>query len=271
MLRRTLILATAALVSAGTLAACGQGTEKAADGSGPLVVGATAVPHAEILEFLAPSLAEAGTPIEVRVFNDYVQPNTQLVEGGLDANYFQTKPYLDEFNAARGATLVTVAGIHVEPLGAYSRRFQTLAALPDGADVAIPNDASSVGRSLILLQTAGLIRLADPTNPSQSLRDIVENPKNLRFRELESATLPRVLDQVDMAVINTNYALDAGLNPREDALTIEGGDSPYVNYLVTRAEDQNDPRVQALATALRSQAVKDFIAEKYDGAVIPAN
>lgn len=267
MLRRTLILAAAAL----TLAACGQGTEKAADGSGPLVVGATAVPHAEILEFLAPSLAEAGTPIEVRVFNDYVQPNTQLVEGGLDANYFQTKPYLDEFNAARGATLVTVAGIHVEPLGAYSRRFQTLAALPDGADVAIPNDASSVGRSLILLQTAGLIRLADPTNPSQSLRDIVENPKNLRFRELESATLPRVLDQVDMAVINTNYALDAGLNPREDALTIEGGDSPYVNYLVTRAEDQNDPRVQALANALRSQAVKEFIAEKYDGAVIPAN
>ena len=265
MLRRSLLLAAAVL----TLAACGQGTEKA-DGTGPLVVGATAVPHAEILEFLAPSLAEAGTPIEVRVFNDYVQPNTQLVEGGLDANYFQTKPYLDEFNTARGATLVTVAGIHVEPLGAYSRRHETLAALPDGADVAIPNDASSVGRSLILLQSAGLIRLNDPTNPSQSLRDIADNPKNLRFRELESATLPRVLDQVDMAVINTNYALDAGLNPREDALTMEGGDSPYVNYLVTRAEDQNDPRIQALATALRGQAVKDFITKKYDGAVIPA-
>lgn len=266
MLRRTLILAAAAL----TLAACGQGAEKAADGSGPLVVGATAVPHAEILEFLAPSLAEAGTPIEVRVFNDYVQPNTQLVEGGLDANYFQTKPHLDEFNAARGATLVTVAGIHVEPLGAYSRRFQTLAALPNGADVAIPNEASSVGRSLILLQTAGLIRLADPTSPSQSLRDIVENPKQLRFREIEAATLPRIVDQVDMAVINTNFALDAGLDPTRDALTIETADSPYVNYLVTRAEDRNDPRVQALATALRSQAVKDFIAEKYDGAVIPA-
>lgn len=265
MLRRSLLLAAAVL----TLAACGQGTEKA-DGTGPLVVGATAVPHAEILEFLAPSLAEAGTSIEVRVFNDYVQPNTQLVEGGLDANYFQTKPYLDEFNTARGATLVTVAGIHVEPLGAYSRRHETLAALPDGADVAIPNDASSVGRSLILLQSAGLIRLNDPTNPSQSLRDVADNPKNLRFRELESATLPRVLDQVDMAVINTNYALDAGLNPREDALTMEGGDSPYVNYLVTRAEDQNDPRIQALATALRGQSVKDFIAEKYDGAVIPA-
>lgn len=265
MLRRSLILVAAAL----TLSACGQGAEKS-DGTGPLVVGATAVPHAEILKFLAPTLAEQGTPIEVRVFNDYVQPNTQLVEGGLDANYFQTKPYLDEFNAARGATLVTVAGIHVEPLGAYSRRFDTLAELPDGADVAIPNDASSIGRSLVLLQTAGLIRLNDPTDPLQSLRDIAANPKNLRFRELESATLPRVLDQVDMAVINTNYALDAGLNPRADALTLEGGDSPYVNYLVARTENQSDPRVQALATALRSQAVKDFITEKYDGAVVPA-
>ena len=266
MLRRTLILAAAALA----LAACGQGTEKAADGAAPLIVGATAVPHAEILEFLKPTLAAEGFPIEIKVFNDYVQPNTQLAERRIDANYFQTKPYLDEFNAARGSDLVTVAGIHVEPLGAYSRRVRTLAELPNGADVAIPNDASSIGRSLILLQTAGLIRLKDPANPLQTLRDIAENPKNLRFRELESATLPRVLDQVDMAVINTNYALDAGLKPRSDALTLEGGDSPYVNYLVSRADNQNDPRIQALATALRSQAVKDFIAQKYEGAVVPA-
>ena len=252
------------------LTACGQGAEKAADGAAPLIVGATAVPHAEILEFIQPTLAAQGFPIEIKVFNDYVQPNTQLAESRIDVNYFQTRPYLDEFNAARGSDLVTVAGIHVEPLGAYSRRHETLAELPDGADVAIPNDASSIGRALILLQTAGLIRLNDPTNPLQSLRDIAENPKNLRFRELESATLPRVLDQVDMAVINTNYALDAGLKPRTDALAIEGGDSPYVNYLVARPENQNDPRVVALAAALRSQAVKDFIAENYDGAVIPA-
>ena len=252
------------------LTACGQGAEKAADGAAPLIVGATAVPHAEILAFIQPTLAAQGFPIEIKVFNDYVQPNTQLAESRIDVNYFQTRPYLDEFNAARGSDLVTVAGIHVEPLGAYSRRHETLTKLPDGADVAIPNDASSIGRALILLQTAGLIRLNDPTNPLQSLRDIAENPKNLRFRELESATLPRVLDQVDMAVINTNYALDAGLKPRTDALAIEGGDSPYVNYLVARPENQNDPRVVALAAALRSQAVKDFIAENYDGAVIPA-
>ena len=266
MLRRTLILSAAALA----LAACGQGAKTAADGSAPLIVGATAVPHAEILEFIKPTMAAEGFPIEIKVFNDYVQPNTQLAERRIDANYFQTKPYLDEFNAARGADLITVAGVHVEPLGAYSRRFKTLAELPNGADVAVPNDASSIGRALILLQTAGLIRLKDPTNPLQSVRDIAENPGNLRFRELESATLPRVLDQVDLAVINTNYALDAGLKPKTDALALEGGDSPYVNYLVARPDNQNDPRIQALARALRSQAVKDFIAQKYDGAVVPA-
>ena len=266
MLRRTLILAAAALA----LTACGQGAEKAADGSAPLIVGATAVPHAEILEFIKPTLAAEGFPIEIKVFNDYVQPNTQLAERRIDANYFQTKPYLDEFNAARNADLITVAGVHVEPLGAYSRRFRTLAELPNGADVAVPNDASSIGRALILLQTAGLIRLKDPTNPLQSVRDIAENPGDLRFRELESATLPRVLDQVDLAVINTNYALDAGLKPRTDALTLEGADSPYVNYLVARPDNRTDPRIVALAAMLRSQAVKDFIAQKYDGAVIPA-
>ena len=266
MIRRSLLILAAA---ATVLAACGQGADKAG-GEGPLLAGATAVPHAEILEHIKPLLAAEGVNIEIKVFNDYVQPNTQLAERRLDVNYFQTKPYLDEFNASRGYDLVTVAGVHVEPLGAYSRRFRTLAELPDGAEVAVPNDASSIGRSLILLQKAGLIRLKDPANPLQTLRDIVANPKNLRFRELESATLPRVLDQVDMAVINTNYALDAGLRPRTDALTLEGADSPYVNYLVARPDNRGDPRVVALAAMLRSQAVKDFIARKYDGAVIPA-
>ncbi|QTN18652.1 MetQ/NlpA family ABC transporter substrate-binding protein [Brevundimonas sp. AJA228-03] len=266
MLRRTLILVAAALA----LSACSQGVETPADPSAPLIVGATAVPHAEILEFLKPTLAAEGFPIEIKVFNDYVQPNTQLAEKRIDANYFQTRPYLDEFNAARGATLITIAGVHVEPLGAYSRKHRALADLPDGADVALPNDASNTGRSLLLLQSAGLITLRDPTNPLQTVRDVTGNPRNVRFREIEAATLPRVLDQVDLAVINTNYALDAGLKPKTDALALEGGDSPYVNYLVARPDNQNDPRIQALATALRSQAVKDFIAQKYDGAVVPA-
>jgi D-methionine transport system substrate-binding protein len=267
MLRRNVILIAAAGL---LLAACGRGGEKAAEGEGPLLVGATAVPHAEILEFVKPTLAALGVEIEIKVFNDYVQPNTQLAESRLDANYFQTKPYLDEFNAARGADLVTVTGVHVEPLGAYSRRHRTVDAIPDGASVALPNDASNTGRALLLLQSGGLIRLRDAANPLQTVRDIVDNPKDLDIRELEAATIPRILDQVDLAVINTNYALDAGLRPKTDALVLEGGDSPYVNYLVARSDNRSDPRIEALATALRSQAVKDFLARKYEGAVIPA-
>lgn len=265
MIRRSLLLAAAAV----TLAACGQGASKS-DGQGPLLVGATAVPHAEILEIVKPILAAEGVPIEIKVFNDYVQPNVQLAERRLDVNYFQTKPYLDEFNAARGTALLTVAGVHVEPLGLYSRKHTALTALPNGAQVVLPNDASNTGRSLLLLQSAGLITLKDPNSPLQTVRDIATNPKGLVFREVEAATIPRILPQVDAAVINTNYALDAGLKPKTDALSLEGVDSPYINYLVARPDNQNDARVQALVTALRSQAVKDFIAQKYDGAVIPA-
>ena len=268
MIRRSLLLSAAAVL---TLAACGQGAGKKAGGEGaPLLVGATAVPHAEILEQVKPILAAEGVPIEIKVFNDYVQPNVQLAEKRLDVNYFQTKPYLDEFNAARGTTLITIAGIHVEPLGLYSRKHKTLAELPNGAQVVLPNDASNTGRALLLLQAAGLITLKDPQNPLQTVRDIAANPKGLKFQEVEAATIPRILPQVDGAVINTNYALDAGLKPKTDALQLEGADSPYVNYLVARPDNQDDPRVQALAKALRGQAIKDFIASKYEGAVIPA-
>ncbi|MGW8706170.1 MetQ/NlpA family ABC transporter substrate-binding protein [Brevundimonas sp. NPDC055814] len=268
MIRRSLLLSAAAVL---TLAACGQGAGKKAGGEGaPLLVGATAVPHAEILEQVKPILAAEGVPIEIKVFNDYVQPNVQLAEKRLDVNYFQTKPYLDEFNTARGTNLITVAGIHVEPLGLYSRKHKTLAELPNGAQVVLPNDASNTGRALLLLQAAGLITLKDPQNPLQTVRDIAANPKGLKFQEVEAATIPRILPQVDGAVINTNYALDAGLKPKTDALQLEGADSPYVNYLVARPDNQDDPRVQALAKALRGQAIKDFIASKYEGAVIPA-
>ncbi len=266
MLRRSLLLSAVAL----TLAACGAGGEKAGSTDGPLLVGATAVPHAEILEHIKPILAAEGVPIEIKVFNDYVQPNVQVAESRLDVNYFQTKPYLDEFNAARGTSLVTVAGVHVEPLGIYSRKHRSISTLPNGAEVILPNDASNTGRSLLLLQAAGLITLRDGQNPLQTVRDISANPKGLVFREVEAATIPRILPQVDAAVINTNYALDAGLKPRTDALQLEGADSPYINYLVSRTNNQNDPRIRALAAALRSQAVKDFIAQRYEGAVIPA-
>lgn len=234
-----------------------------------LQVAATPVPHAEILEFLKPTLAKQGVTLEVKVFTDYVQPNIQVAEGRLDANFFQHQPYLDEFNASKGTQLVSVAGVHVEPFGAYSSKIKDLSELKDGAQVAIPNDATNGGRALLLLQTAGVLTLKPEAGITATARDIADNPKKLRIRELEAATLPRVLNQVDLALINTNYALEAGLNPMEDALVIEGADSPYVNILVTRENNQQNPALLKLVEALKTAEVKAFILEKYQGAVVP--
>ncbi|GAB3259348.1 MetQ/NlpA family ABC transporter substrate-binding protein [Chitinimonas naiadis] len=235
-----------------------------------LTVAATAVPHAEILAFIKPKLAQQGVELDVKVFTDYVQPNVQLAEKRVDANYFQTKPYLSEFNKNRGTTLVTDVAVHVEPFGAYSRKVKQASELKEGAVVAIPNEASNAGRALVLLDKHGVIKLKDASNILSSVKDIVGNPKKLKFKELEAATLPRVLDQVDLALINTNYALEAKLVPTRDALFIEDAQSPYANYLVTRADNQNAPAVKKLAAALTTPEVKKFIADKYKGAVIPA-
>jgi len=262
-MKKILLLTLAAALS---LSACGQSGET----SQKLVVAATAVPHAEILDVVKPLLEQEGVDLDVRVFNDYVQPNDQLVQKQVDANFFQTEPYLDAYNRDRKTTLVTVTGVHIEPFGAYSRKVTSLDALREGADVVIPNDPSNNSRALILLHKAGLITLKDPSNALSTLRDITANPKQLKFRELDSAMLPRVLDQVDLALINTNYALDAGLNPTTDALAIESKDSPYVNFLVARQDNKDDARVQKLAKALTSPQVKTFIEEKYKGAVLPA-
>ncbi|WP_287810262.1 MetQ/NlpA family ABC transporter substrate-binding protein [Pseudomonas sp.] len=235
-----------------------------------LVVAATPVPHAEILELVKPTLAKEGVDLEIKVFTDYVQPNVQVDQKRLDANYFQTLPYLQNFNDGKGTHLVTVVGVHVEPFGGYSKKVKSLAELKDGATVAIPNEGSNSGRALILLQKAGLITLKDPKNALATPKDIAENPKHLKFKELESAMLPRALDQVDLDMINTNYALDAGLNPAKDALVIEGADSPYVNYLVARPDNKDSDAIKKLAAALTSPEVKEFIAKKYNGAVLPA-
>ncbi|MEN4902973.1 MetQ/NlpA family ABC transporter substrate-binding protein [Luteimonas sp. TWI1416] len=262
-------LATAVLLLAG-LAACGSADNGAAAGRERLTVAATAVPHAEILEVVKPLLAEQGVDLQVRVFNDYVQPNDQVVQGQIDVNYFQTEPYLDAYNRDRGTELVTLAGIHIEPFGAYSRRYDSLDAVPAGAEVVIPNDPSNNSRALILLHHAGVITLDDPTNALATLRNITANPRQLKFRELDAAMLPRVLDQVDLALINTNYALDAGLNPARDALAIEGKDSPYVNFLVGLPDKREDPRVRKLIDALTGEQVRAFIAQRYQEAVLPA-
>lgn len=235
-----------------------------------LTVAATAVPHAEILQAVKPMLAAEGVDLKIKVFSDYVQPNVQVVEKRIDLNYFQTKQYLDEFNRNRGTHLIAIEEVHIEPLGLYSKTIKSLAGIGNGASVALPNDASNTGRALLLLQTAGLITLKDPASPVSTLKDIVANPKQLKFRELEAATLPRVLGQVDAAVINTNYALDAKLDPSRDALAIEDANSPYVNVLVGRADNRDSDAVRKLAAALHSEQVRAFIETRYHGAVLPA-
>ena len=257
-LKKTLV-ALAAAASFSSLAAAEE-----------LSVAATPVPHAEILEFVKPALAEQGVELDVKVFTDYIQPNIQVAQQRMDANFFQHQPYLDEFNDGRGTNLVTVTGVHVEPFGAYSSKIESLDELKEGAVVAIPNDPTNGGRALLLLQKAGLITLKDESKITATPRDIADNPKDLDFKELEAATLPRILNQVDLALINTNYALEAGLNPSEDALVIEGSESPYVNILVARPDNKDSEAMQKLANALKSDAVKDFIKEKYEGAVVPA-
>ncbi len=235
-----------------------------------LTVAATPVPHAEILNFVKPQLAKEGVELKVKEFTDYIQPNVQVAEKRLDANFFQHQPYLDEFNKAKGTELVSVAGVHLEPLGAYSSKIKKLDELPSGATVVIPNDATNGGRALLLLDKAGVIKLKDNKNILSTVKDITGNDKNLKFRELEAATIPRVLTQVDLALINTNYALEAKLNPEKDALVIEGSDSPYVNILVARPDNKDSAAMKKLADALHSPEVKQFITEKYKGAVIPA-
>jgi D-methionine transport system substrate-binding protein len=235
-----------------------------------LTVAASAIPHAEILEFIKPQLRAQGVDLRIKVFTDYVQPNLQVEEHQLDANFFQHKPYLDAFNREHGTHLVVVPGsaVHVEPFGAYSKKIRSLGELRDGATIAVPNDPSNSARSLLLLQSQGLIKLKDPTNILATAHDVVFNPKHLKIRELEAATLPRVLDDVDLALINTNYALAAGLVPTRDALFIEGADSPYANLVAARPDNVNSPALRKLVEALRSPAAKKFIQDKYHGAVV---
>ncbi|MDR1854918.1 MAG: MetQ/NlpA family ABC transporter substrate-binding protein [Azoarcus sp.] len=234
-----------------------------------LVVGATPVPHAEILDFVKPALAKQGVTLEVKVFTDYVQPNLQVAQKHLDANFFQHQPYLDEFNRSRGATLVSVAGVHIEPFGAYSLKVKKLDDLAEGATVALPSDATNGGRALLLLAAHKLIGLKEGVGIAATRRDVTFNPKKLKFRELEAATLPRVLDQVDLALINTNYALDAKLDPLRDALVIEDARSPYVNILVARPDNAASAAMQKLAAALVAPEVRAFIEKRYKGAVVP--
>ncbi|WP_322996637.1 MetQ/NlpA family ABC transporter substrate-binding protein [Castellaniella sp.] len=235
-----------------------------------LSVAATPVPHAELLEFIKPDLAKEGVDLDIKVFTDYVQPNLQVADKQIGANFFQHQPYLDSFNKEHDTKLVSVGAVHVEPFGGYSVKIKDIKDLKDGALVAIPNDPSNGARALLLLQKQGLLTLKDPSNILATSRDIADNPKNLKFRELEAATLPRVLPDVDLALINTNYALEAKLNPIKDALFIEDKDSPYANLVVVPADQTDNADVKKLIQALQSDKVREFILTQYKGAIVPA-
>jgi D-methionine transport system substrate-binding protein len=233
-------------------------------------VGASPVPHAEILNVVKPILEKEGIKLDIVEFTDYNQPNLQLADKQLDANYFQHIPYLEKFSKDHNLDLTYIAKVHIEPMGVYSKKVKNLNDLKEGASVAIPNDPTNGGRALLLLQKAGVLKLKDGVGINATVNDIAENPKKLKIQELEAATLPRVLQDVDAAVINTNYALEAKLVPTKDALAIESADSPYVNILAVRKGDENRPELKKLAEALNTPEVKKFIEDKYQGAVVPA-
>lgn len=237
--------------------------------AGTVKVGATPLPHAEILEFVKPIVAKRGVDLEVVEFNDYVQPNLAVDDGELDANFFQHRPYLDTFVADHGSDLINVAGIHIEPMGVYSKNIKALSDLKNGDTIAIPNDPTNGGRALLLLHSAGVIKVADPNDVTTTVLDITENPKNIDFKELEAAQLPRSLSDVTAAVINTNFAMPAGLNPLKDAIVLENADSPYVNILVANSKSANTSDMKILVEALTSKETADFINKKYEGSVVP--
>ncbi|MFB7468191.1 MetQ/NlpA family ABC transporter substrate-binding protein [Streptomyces sp. NPDC056224] len=274
----TALAATATALALG-LTACGSSSDPSsakADGgksdeSKPLVIAASPSPHADILNFVKDELAaKEGLKLEVKEFTDYVLPNTATQQGQVDGNYFQHKPYLDDFNKKNKTTIVPVVNVHLEPLGLYSKKAKAIGDIKAGQTVAVPNDTTNEGRALQLLAANNLITLKEGVGTSAKLSDITDK-KGLEFKELEAATVPRALNDVDAAVINGNYAIEAGLSPAKDALIAEKAEgNPYANFLAVKDGNQNDPRIQKLAKLLNSDEVKKFIEEKYQGSVVPA-
>lgn len=235
-------------------------------------VGVTPVPHGDIVKFIKDNLAaREGLDITIVEFTDYVQPNLALKDGQIDANFFQHAPYMNDFGKQHGIDLVAVANVHVEPLGIYSKKIKSLAETPANAIVAIPNDTTNSGRALRLLEAKGLIKLKEGAGVAATVHDIIDNPKQLKIKELEAAQLPRALDDTTFSVINGNYAIGAGLRPDKDALALEKGENnPYANVLTVLKGHENDPGIRKLVKLLTSPEVKKFIEDKYQGAVVPA-
>ena len=266
-LKKLSVLAAATLVAAAAfVSGCGSnapagGTETTKNTV--VTVAATPVPHSEILNEIKPLLAKEGIDLKIIEF-------TALADKEVDATFHQHLPFLEKFNAEHNTNLISAGNVHIEPMGVYSHKIKTLSDLSLKAKVAIPNDPSNGGRALLILQAAGLIKLKDGGTVSSTVQDITDNPKQLQFSELDAAQVPRAIDDVDIAVINTNFALEAGLNPLKDSLFLEAKDSPYANILAIRAGDESRPEIQKLLKALQSPEVKKFIEDKYKGAILPS-
>lgn len=269
-MKKILFALCSVLVLALLIAGCGGSETKSEGGKTTIKVGATAVPHAEILNFIKPQLEKEGVNMEVIEFSDYVKPNLSLNDKEIDANFFQHIPYLEEFCKERNMPLEILTKVHIEPMGIYSTKFKSLNEMPEGAKVAIPNDPTNGGRALMLLQSANLLKLKDGVTITATPGDIVDNPKNIEIVEIEAALLPRSMNDVDYSVINSNFAMEAKLNPVKDSLFTEPKESPYSNVVVIRKGDANRPELQKLAKAVTSPEVKKFIEETYKGAVVPA-
>ena len=263
--KRVLVLVFA-LVALFTLTAC-KSKEK---DENIIKIGATPVPHAELLEFIKDDLKAEGITLEIVEFTDYVTPNLALSEGEIDANFFQHVPYMESFAKEHDLELVSIGAVHVEPLGLYSKTFTDISEITAGSTIAIPNDPTNEGRSLLLLEANGLIKLSPDATLEATEKDIIENSLDLKFEPIDAAQLPRSLDDVDAAIINTNYALEAELNPLEDALVLEGSESPYANILTVTPDRAEDEAILKVLKALQSEKVRAFIEENYKGAVVPA-
>lgn len=258
------------------LGACGNNKQTGSESKGDkdevvtLKISAASIPHAEILEFIAPDLEKQGVKLDVVISTDGIQTNQQTANKELDANFFQHTPYLEQVNKDSGLNLVNVKGVHIEPFGVYSKKIKSIGELSDGAKVAIPKDPVNFSRALQLFAANNIIELDGSKSGDYTIEDITKNDKKIEFIAVDSPLLVHSLDDVEASAINTNYALEGGLKPLDDALIIEGKDSPYVNILVARPDNKEDKAIQKLANALTTEKVKEFILDKYEGAVVPA-
>ncbi|WP_295736848.1 MetQ/NlpA family ABC transporter substrate-binding protein [uncultured Helicobacter sp.] len=272
-MRKIVSLAFVVALSMGFVA-CGdekaQSSKDEVSKSAPLRVGATPVPAAEILDFIKPQLQAKGVEIQIQNFTDYVVPNTSLAEGSSDANLYQHKPFMDKTNEEKGYKLTAIAPVYVVPLGFYSQKVKSVDEIPQGATIAIPGDASNMARAFILLHDNGVIKIKDPSNLNTTELDVIENPKKIVFKPMEAASLPLVLDSVDGAVINANYALQAKMSLKS-AIFHENDKSAYVNVLVAREDNKDDERIAKLKEVLLSKETREFILSKYKGEIIPVS